>query len=45
MLNDGLEADAWLGLMDKWGTIDELVTFFYDSLSGMMGWAEEFFGL
>jgi hypothetical protein len=43
MLNDGPEADAWLGLMEKWGTIDELVTFFYDSLSGMMGRAEEFF--
>ena len=31
--------------MEKWGAIDELVAFFYDSLSGMMSQAEEFFGL
>lgn len=45
MLNDGPKADAWLELMKKWGTIHELVTFFYNSLSGMMGRAEEFIGL
>ena len=36
MLNDGPKVDAWLGLMEKWGAIDELVAFFYDSLSNMM---------
>jgi hypothetical protein len=45
MLNDRPKEDAWLGLMEKQGAIDELVTFFYDPLSGMMGLAEEFFGL
>lgn len=45
MLDDGPEANAWLGLMEKRGAIGELVAFFYDSLSSMMGWVEEFFGL
>lgn len=43
MLDDGPEADAWLELMERRGTIDELIAFFYDSLSGMMGQVEEFF--
>lgn len=37
MLDDGPEANTWLGLMEKRGAIGELVAFFYDSLSGMMG--------
>lgn len=45
VLNDSPEVDAWLKLMERRGAIDELVTFFYDSLSSMMGRAEEFFGL
>ena len=45
VLNDGPEVDAWLGLMEKRGAINELVTFFYHSLSGMMRQMEEFFGL
>lgn len=43
MLDDGPEADVWLGLMERHGSIDELVTFFYDSLSSMMSQVEEFF--
>lgn len=31
--------------MEQRGTIDELVAFFYDSLLGMMGQADEFFSL
>ena len=45
MLNNGPKVVAWLELMEQRGTIDKLVTFFYDSLSGIMGWAEEFFSL
>ena len=45
VLDDGPKANAWLGLMEKRGAIDELVAFFYDSLSSMMGQSEEFFGL
>jgi hypothetical protein len=31
--------------MEQRGAIDELVAFFYDSPSGMMGQVEEFFSL
>ena len=45
VLNDGPKVDAWLGQMEKRGAIDEIETFFYDSLSDMMGRVEEFIGL
>lgn len=44
-MDDGPKVDAWLGLIERRGTIDELVAFFYDSLSGMMSQAKEFFRL
>lgn len=45
VLNDDPKVDAWLGLMEKRGAINELVAFFYDSLSSMMGQMGEFFDL
>ena len=45
VLDDGPKVDAWLGLIERRGTIDELVAFFYDSFTEMTGRAGEFFGL
>lgn len=44
VLDDGPEADAWLGLMKRRVTIEELVAFLYDSISSMTARAEEFLG-
>lgn len=44
-MDDGPKADAWLELMKRCGTFDELVAFFYDSFTEMTGRVGEFFGL
>lgn len=44
MLDDGPDADAWLGLMKRRVIVEELVAFLYDSISSMTARAEEFLG-
>ena len=45
MLNNGPKVDTWLELMEQRGTIDKLVTFFYDFFTEMTGHAGAFIGL
>lgn len=45
MLNDGPEVDAWLELMTRHGSFDELIALFYESFVEMTGHAGEFFSL
>ena len=44
-LDDSPKADAWLELMKRRGTFDELVAFFYDSIIEMARHIGAFFGL
>ena len=44
-MDDGPKADAWLELIKRRDTFDELVTFFYDSFTVIAGSMGKFFAL